>query len=859
MLADERLVTIGDGEVEVAHEALLREWPRLRAWLEQDADARRLQQHLIHAARTWHLGGRDSAELYRGARLAAALDWSAEHEDELNTREREFLTSSQAHAEVESVRQRRANRRLRLLLGGATVLLAVAILAGAIAVGERGNARRAAQTADAQRLGAEALTRDRLDQAMLLARAGVALEDTPATRGQMLTLLMRNPQVLGTLPGDGAPLFSLVVSPDGKLIALAGSTGSVMIIDAISRRPVGQPYRLSAGPVLDLQFSPDSRTLAVAGDTRPGPRSGGFVDMVDAATHRRRLRITLPPFPEPAQWLGVHVLFEPNGRDVLVQQVHQPIDPSGPPSVLRRFDGMTGRVAGRPVRLGRHASVLMWSTADRRRVFVTSAEDDVTYMIDAERLHVIGRWPVGDFAGTVSADGTRFALGSQEGDVRVLDLKSGHVRTFGRHDASVLRMRFTAAGRTLVTSGADGTVIVWDVARGAAHEMLSGHARGLVWGMAVSPDGRTAYSVGEDQRAFVWDLTGDQSLVRPFAAERPFDLGADQELFPRGLAVSPDGRTLAVGHSDGTVDLLDARTLTRRHRVRALRGFVGAVAFSPNGHLIAVTGQRGELTLWDARSLRPVGRLEGQHNLSQALAFSPNGALLAAGELGVNSPDREVSERGTVRVWDVRRRTQARVRFAADSPSIAFSPNGRLLAAAGIERPTEVRDPRNGRLIVRLPTPGDGRSVAFSPDGRLMATGHYDGTAQLWSTTTWKPVGKPFTAHDGQRVLWMGFTAGASMLATAGQDGTAALFDVATHSPIGQRLTVEPDSYLAAALAPDGQTLFVVSDQRAALRWNLSPDAWKRHACRIAGRELTALEWVDALPREPYREICRAR
>ena len=72
-------------------------------------------------------------------------------------------------------------------------------------------------------------------------------------------------------------------------------------------------------------------------------------------------------------------------------------------------------------------------------------------------------------------------------------------------------------------------------------------------------------------------------------------------------------------------------------------------------------------------------------------------------------------------------------------------------------------------------------------------------------------------------------------------------------------MTVVPDSYLAAALAPDGRTLFVVSDQRAALRWNLSPEAWKRQACRVAGRELTPLEWADALPGEPYREICRAR
>ena len=73
VLAGDRLVTIGEGEVEIAHEALLREWPRLRRWLEQDTDGRRLHQHLRAAARDWDAGGRDPGELYRGARLAAAV------------------------------------------------------------------------------------------------------------------------------------------------------------------------------------------------------------------------------------------------------------------------------------------------------------------------------------------------------------------------------------------------------------------------------------------------------------------------------------------------------------------------------------------------------------------------------------------------------------------------------------------------------------------------------------------------------------------------------------------------------------------------------------------------------------------
>jgi WD40 repeat protein len=176
---------------------------------------------------------------------------------------------------------------------------------------------------------------------------------------------------------------------------------------------------------------------------------------------------------------------------------------------------------------------------------------------------------------------------------------------------------------------------------------------------------------------------------------------------------------------------------------------------------------------------------------------------------------------------------------------------------ATMDLPTQVRDARNGRLVARLRTPAAGRSVAFSPDGRLIVTSHYDGTAQLWSTDSWKPVGRPLEGHDDNRVLWIGLTRDGTVLATAGQDGTIELVDVARQTRIGPPLNVEADSYLAAALSPDGRHLFAVSANRAAVHWNIEPEAWKQHACRVAGRELTPREWADALPGRPYRPVCR--
>ena len=239
VLTESRLVTVDEDTIEVAHEALLREWPRLRAWLADDIEGRRLHQHLINAAAEWESSGREPAELYRGARLASALDWAASHDSELNDLERGFLDESQAASEREAERQRRVNRRLRSLLVGVGVLLAAAVVAGLIAISQRQEARSAATAADAQRLGAEALSEDRLEQALLLANAGAALDDSLATRSNLLSTLLRSPATIGVLNGDGDPFTSRALSPDGATLAVGDEGGTVTLFDTETREPIG--------------------------------------------------------------------------------------------------------------------------------------------------------------------------------------------------------------------------------------------------------------------------------------------------------------------------------------------------------------------------------------------------------------------------------------------------------------------------------------------------------------------------------------------------------------------------------------------------------------------------------------------
>ena len=170
---------------------LIREWPTLRGWLEEDREGLRLHRRLGDAARIWEAAGREPTDLYRGTRLGAALEWAQGHRDALNAAERAFLDASVAESERERRAQIRANRRLRALLAGAGVLLAAAVVAGLLAFRESDNARDSARTADAQRLGAQALIDDRLDRSLLLAQAGRVLDDTAVTRSHLLSALVR--------------------------------------------------------------------------------------------------------------------------------------------------------------------------------------------------------------------------------------------------------------------------------------------------------------------------------------------------------------------------------------------------------------------------------------------------------------------------------------------------------------------------------------------------------------------------------------------------------------------------------------------------------------------------------------------
>ena len=258
-LVRRRLLAVDDGRLEVAHEALLTAWPRLAHWLAEDADGRRLRGHLSPAARDWEAKGRPAEDLYRGARLAAALTWAADHNDQLVAVERDFLAAAHATSDAELARERRARRRTRRLAAALAGALAVALLAGGLAVVQRERAderalaaERATLVADADRLAATAGTATDLDLSLLLATEAVRTADTPETQDGLLAAIVEHRQAVSLFraPSDMRPNVPAVAG-DGRQLHLLTDDHSLLSWDLTRGSSHTAAFHCACQPVRD--------------------------------------------------------------------------------------------------------------------------------------------------------------------------------------------------------------------------------------------------------------------------------------------------------------------------------------------------------------------------------------------------------------------------------------------------------------------------------------------------------------------------------------------------------------------------------------------------------------------------------
>jgi DNA-binding SARP family transcriptional activator/WD40 repeat protein len=901
-LTDARLLTISDGEVEVSHEALLREWPHYRVWLDEDRIGRRVHAHLTAAAGDWDEQNRDSAELYRGARLVEALDWAGQHDDQLNTLEREFIEASRFESEREAQRQRAQNRRLRGLLLGVGLLLIIAVVAGIAALVNQQSASSdahaataAARAALARQLGAQAVNEPRLDRAMLLAREAINLDRSPQTEGTLLATLQRNPAVIGTFALPVALAPQLAVSPDGRTLAVSHflinrygfslnphvSLGDIGFYNTRTRALERAPLPHFGGAVPPV-YSRDGSLLAYPTDTLPS-----VIAVRDAHTLSLLNRLSLNPLqtgrltPDIAH---ASILIAPDGRTVYcayrVYDLSRSFAKAPGATYLARWSLPSGRRLS-TTRIDPGAVLAVRLVDAGARLLVVDSHNVSTFDASpVRRLSSAAITPAPDAvaAAAISPDGRTIAVGSQTGQVSFVDAATGRARPgTGARSGAVTSLTYSPGGRVVASTGTDNKVIVWDPQTVRPAAVLTAPAEQVQY-VAFSPDGSTLYTSSPGGVLLEWDLAGDRSFGRHFTLGKGSP--CCRVVLPPAppLALSPNGSTFAVRLGTSTVGLFSAHTL------RQLASFstgpkgsmVTALAWSPTQPVLAVAGYSGLVQLWRvggaprlARSLTGLSAVPGEPEAIQALAFSPSGQLLAAsdntrgttvGMLGVILTHYG-EHLGELAIW---RTGDGKLVVPVDlgtgpglSGALAFSRDGKLLAASRPDGSVLVLDPATGQVRHTLHPSGADEivSLAFAPSGSL-ATGSQGGFVQLWNPASGDQVAGPVAVAAGPVTSIAFDPAGQRFATTGAQDGTVKLWSTSTLEQEGTAFSTEQGAATAAAFEPGGKSLLVVDNHGNAFTWPTSLAAWERRACTIAGRNLTRAEWARYLPGHPYTQVC---
>jgi WD40 repeat protein len=482
--------------------------------------------------------------------------------------------------------------------------------------------------------------------------------------------------------------------------------------------------------------------------------------------------------------------------------------------------------------------------------------------------------PASPSAAAISPDGRTIAIGSRTGSVSFVDLSTGDAhRGVGGQGGAVAAVVYSPNGASVVSIGDDNQVTVWDPRTNTPVTVLTGPL-GQVQNAAVSPDGSTLYTASLDGVVLAWDLTGNRRFGRRSGLGPR--LGCCGPVSPRAppLALSPDGAKLAVRLGASTVGVFSAQTLQRQawFTIRPRGDAITALAWSPTGSRLAVAGHSGVVQLWAldraprlVRSLSGLRSLAGLPEAIQALAFSPDGKLVAASD---DSETRSVRDTAALplallAVW--RTGTGTLIAPPRDlgvgngpggSDVLAFSRDGKLLAVSLLHGGVLVLDASTAQMRRKLSYPGDDTiSLAFAPDG-MLATGTLAGIVELWNPNTGARLAPPLLAASAP-VTGVAFDPTGRRLATTGyHEGTVKLWFTSTLQEEGPALNTDPGATSTAAFEPAGRGLVAIDDYGNGFTWPTSLAAWEHHACAVAARNLSRQEWARFVAEPRYATVC---
>jgi WD40 repeat protein/serine/threonine protein kinase len=565
-------------------------------------------------------------------------------------------------------------------------------------------------------------------------------------------------------------------SPDGKTLASGTADGTVKFWDV----PTGQVrtfLRGFEGPVSAVAFSPDGKMLASG-------ISHGDVWLWDVTTTQKRglLQAEAPlcslAFAPDGKRLacghgGSARLWDlETGRLEATLPMHVEGDDDQEVTVAFSPEGKTLACCGgggRPIRL--------WDVATRREHSPLAGSGVMAYCPDGKTVAAGGCWE----------------------RVQLLDVATGKPWPNRWRSTLASALAYSPDGQVLAVATTKRNVLLWDIKTGQERILQSHHRR--IPSLAFSPDGQLLASASEDGTIELWQVApvNEPATLQEPAWSRTLHLSA---------AFSPDGKILAVGGR-----------LWETATQKGIRRFAedGKVAFSADGKLLALGLHDDRIKLFHISTGKVVASLTPGFRMNP-LVFSPDGKTFASGTFGV------LAFWGTA-TWQER----GRIPIAGNFASLAFSPDGTILAAGSADGGVHLLDPVSGRqrLTFHVVTNNAGHltgvwSLAFSPDGGVLAVGDALGNAGLWDPRT----GELRISLKGHTdvVASLAFSPDGKTLITGSHDGTVKIWDVATGQ---ERATLKGHPHLVecVAMAPDGKTLVAGGNDGSVRLWRAATDA----------------------------------
>ncbi len=852
--------------VEVAHEALLREWPRLRRWLEQSRDDVRLQRTLAAAAVEWTQNNQDAGFLLRGGRLDLFSGWAADSDLALTQDERAYLQASEAAREQrkaeEQARQQREletaqqlakterkraeeqtqsaqglRRRAYYLVGAlavAVILAVVAVLAGRQsslnAATAQTNANLAATSA------AEAVT-----EANQRATAqAVADEERDAA-----------------VNAEATAVYAGQIADEQRETALAAEAeANEARLEAEEQAKIAFSRELAAEAVNNLGEEPE-RSVLLALQAIKTSHTQEAEEALHRALPQLRLLHTMAGHEDGFS----DVAYSPDGSRLVSTNWD---------GTIRVWDSATGQellllseteeeyIRGRYrevdyssdgsyfVTAGDDGTARVWNAATGALLTTFTGHRDIPRLNDPDSPN----WIIGL---DVSPDSKTIATSDRAGLVKLWDATTGaELKTLDLSETAPnhWRLRFSPNGLRLIVFGDDpnesnSTIRMIEIDSGA--ELLA--IEGRFSSFALSPDGsRLIFSEAYENDVRLWDLEAKEEIARYATGEvdnmafspdgslfatlaRDLDTvqlwetetGTEVMAMPTShghvsdIVFSPDGASLATVGWDHLLKIWD---ITPDHELMTVQPFseagsplVTQIRFSQDGTMLAAGGVTGGVSLWDPVTGESLLTLEGHDDWVGGLGFSPDGDRLASG-----------ADDALVKVWDTKTGELLLTLTGHEDwvNNIAYSPDGATIASIGNDAQSFIWDATTGEVLHQLPLSNVGWGIAYSPDSTLLATGSLWNpenaeNVTIWDVATGQAVSVIDNKEGADELL---FSNDGSLLITGGVDGFVRVWEVET-GQLRQEIEADQSVIYGASLSPDGKILATAAAGSDVRLWDI--------------------------------------